>query len=58
MPQAAQLPQTGDFFNKESVLWKKFCPRQRSCPGQVTSSKKESIFWKKSAPGSAAAPDR
>ena len=63
LPQAAQLPQTGDFFkdnidfwkekhllHNKSMFWKKFCPRQRSCPGQVTTSNKKSIFCKKFCP--------
>ena len=28
------------FFKKSRISEKKFCPRQRSCPGQVASSKK------------------
>ena len=31
--------------NKSQILRKKFCPRQRSCPGQVACSKKS--FWEK-----------
>ena len=51
LPQAAQLPRTGEFFKKKRLIfWKRFCPRQRSCPGQVTSSKETSIFWKKFFP--------
>ena len=45
-------------FNKRvGFLKKKSCPRQRSCPGQVGSSKKQASE-KKFCPGSAAAPDK
>ena len=37
---------------------KKFCPRQRSCLGQVASSKKVGFLRKSSAPGSEAARDK
>ena len=37
---------------------KKFCPRQRRCPGQVARSKKSPNFEKKSAPGGEAARDK
>ena len=43
---------------KKSFSGKRFCPRQRSCPGQVASSKKKTISGRSSAPGSAAAPDK
>ena len=56
MPQAAQLPRTGDLKNRS--LRSKFCPRQRSCLRQVTSSTKSLFSAKSAAPGSAAAPDK
>ena len=40
LPQAAKLPGTSGFFKKKSIFCQQFCPRQRSCPGQVASSKK------------------
>ena len=40
LPQAAKLPGTSGFLRKKLIFWKKFCPRQRSCPGQVACSKK------------------
>ena len=46
LPLAAQLPQTSDFFKTKSNFWQKFCPRQRSCPGQVISSKKQTHLGK------------
>ena len=49
LPQTAKLPGTSGFFKNKSIFWKKFCPRQRSCPGQVASSKK-SIYWQKFCP--------
>ena len=33
--------------NKKSDFWKKFCPRQRSCPRQVACSKNSQIFENK-----------
>ena len=39
-------------------LKKRFCPGQRSCPGQVASSKQIHILRKKSAPGSETARDK
>ena len=56
LPKAAKLPGTSGFFNKNVDFWKEFCPRQRSCPGQVVSSKNR--FLEKSAPGSEAARDK
>ena len=41
LPQAAKLPGRSGSFPKKSNFWKKFCPSQRSCPGQVASSKKK-----------------
>ena len=49
LPQAAKLPGTSDLFKKSPHFEKNICPRQRSCPGQVVSSKKK-IFWKKFCP--------
>ena len=43
LAQAAQLPWTSGSFKEQSDFEEKFCPRQRSCPGQVVSSKKEQI---------------
>ena len=37
---------------------KRFCPRQRSCPGQVASSRKNEFSAESSAPGSEAAQDK
>ena len=42
----------------KSYFEKKFCSRQRSCPGQVACSTKIRFFRKSSAPGSEAAPDK
>ena len=39
MTQAAKLPRTSGLF-KKTISEKTFCPRQRSCPGQVACSKK------------------
>ena len=50
LPQAAELLGTSGFFQKKMISWKKFCPRQRSCPGQVVSSKKVPIFCQKFCP--------
>ena len=55
LPQAAQLPGTGDSFTKVD-FWKKFCPRQRSCSGQVTSSKTNIDFLEKVLPQAAQLP--
>ena len=46
LPQAAKLHGTSGLFEKNE---KQFCPRQRSCPGQVACSKK-SYFEKKFCP--------
>ena len=47
LPQAAKLPRTSGFFKNEiDFLEKKFCPWQRSCPGQVVSSKKVDFLEK------------
>ena len=47
------------FLVIKSNFWEAFCPRQRSCPGQVVSSKNRYFLPRKgSAPGSAAAPDK
>ena len=35
-----KLPGTSGLFKKRQIVEKKCCPRQRSCPGQVASSKK------------------
>ena len=44
LPQTAKLPGiSGPFKKKGHVLREKFCPRQRSCPGQVACSKKKRI---------------
>ena len=42
LAQAAKLPRTSGFFQKVALL-EKFCPRQRSCPGQVVSSETKII---------------
>ena len=53
-----QKSRTSCFFKENVDFLKKICLRQRSCPGQVVSSKKQ-IFWKKSSvPGSEAAQDK
>ena len=57
LPQAAKLPGTSGLFKKTQFFGKKFCPRQRSCPGQVACSKKTYVE-KSSAPGSEAARDK
>ena len=44
--QAALLPGTGDFVRKTVGFWKQLFPRQRSCLGQVTSSKKSRFAGK------------
>ena len=36
----SEVAQDKWFLQKQSNLWKKFCPRQRSCPGQVASYRK------------------
>ena len=58
MPQATKLPGRSGFFKNIGFLRKKFCPRQRNCPGQVVSSKKIRFLIKSSAPGSEAARDK
>ena len=40
------------------IYEKKFCPQQRSCPGQVACSKPNQILKESSAPGSEAALDK
>ena len=57
LPQAAKLPGTSGLFKNNHVLRKKFCPRQRSCPGHVACLKKV-IFKRSPAPGSEAARDK
>ena len=53
LPQAAKLPGTSGLLrNKNPVSEKTFCPRQRSCPGQVACLKKIRFLRKSSAPGS------
>ena len=37
-------------LQKKSFFENKFCPRQRSCPGQVASSTNKSVFEKKFCP--------
>ena len=44
-------------LQKSRISGKKFCPRQRSCPRQVASSKKVGFLRKSSAPGNEAARD-
>ena len=56
LPQAAKLPRTSGSFKKKSG--KMFCIRQRSCPGQVASSKTKRFPGRSSAPGSEAARDK
>ena len=46
LPQAARLSRTSDSLKKSRIFEKKFCPRQRSCPGQVACSKKVEILRK------------
>ena len=43
---------------KRTSFENKFCPQQRSCPGQVVSFNKNECFGKSSAPGSEAAQDK
>ena len=42
----------------KSYFEKKFCPGQRSCPGQVACSRKKHVLRNSSAPGSEAARDK
>ena len=44
LPQAAKLPRKSGLFKKSLISEKKFCPWQRSCPGQVASSETKSDF--------------
>ena len=51
------MPGISGFFKKKAhFLRRKFCPRQRSCPGQVASSKKGSYFEEKVLPQAAKLP--
>ena len=52
-----KLPGTSGLFKKSQIFRKKFCPGQRSCPGQVASSKGSQFSARSSAPGSEAARD-
>ena len=56
LPQAAQLPQTGDFFKK--MISGKVLPQAKQLPQTYDFFKKKLIFWKSSAPGSEAARDK
>ena len=59
LPQAAKLPGTSGLSKKKRPIFEtKFCPRQRSCLGQVACSKKGHVSRKSSAPGSEAARDK
>ena len=53
LPQEAKLCEAAPdmwFLPKNTIFWKRFCPRQRSCPRQVASSKQKSHFWKQFCP--------
>ena len=58
LPQAAMLPGTSGLFKKKSQLQEKFCPRQRSCLGQVACSNNKPVLRNNSAPSSEAARDK
>ena len=51
-----KLPGTSGLFKKSPMFENKFCPRQRSCPGQVVSSKKNVDFLEKVLPQAAKLP--